>query len=102
MSMDTSMMRKPTAEELATLVGDPADDLAGFWYAWGRLDQGHDPVVPSPGDTAASSTGTAWWFGHLYAEHRAADRVTTYGIPTAWEHFVASQGHTLDRKEVQA
>lgn len=77
------------------------DDLAGYWYAFGRLDQGHPPVAEMAHvDGSPSATSTAWLFGALWmASQREFRDHGGYcpGMQTAWDNFVASGGHTLQR-----
>jgi hypothetical protein len=80
------------------------DDLAGYYYAFGRLDQGAPPFIEFEGDAVATTTATAWTFGALYMqanrEFNDNEHPRTYmgGIQACWENFVASGGETLDRK----
>lgn len=78
------------------------DDLAGYWYAFGRLDQGHPPVAAQlHAEDAPSTTSTAWLFGSMWMasqrEYRDPAGRGGYfpGIEPAWENFVASGGRTL-------
>lgn len=80
------------------------DDASGYWYAYGRLDQGHPAVViePSHGPDPSQSV-TAWHFGRMWAavqhEYRNPDgRGGAFpGLPSAWDNYVASGGRTLYR-----
>ena len=77
------------------------NDAAGFWYAFGRMDQGHAPVViqPSHGSSPSQST-TAWHFGRLWAAEQyrfSTEGGSSSGMETSWENYVASGGRTLHR-----
>lgn len=98
---------KYAIEDLPTPDGDGAaqkHDLAGYYYAFGRLDQGAEPLIELEGDGEVSASATAWTFGALYMQvHREFDdnehpRAYMGGIQACWENFVASGGETLDRK----
>lgn len=78
-------------------------DTAGYYYAFGRLDQGHPPVAILAPDRAPSSTATSWLFGRMWAAMQRDYRdpnVGGYfpGIQPAWENFVASGGRSLYRQ----
>lgn len=96
----TNALSKIESDKASTVqrVADRAD-LVAFWYAWGRLDQGHPPVVGSEQAGAVNSTDTAWLFGRMYAEQErafaASETGHAYGIQTAWENFVLTEGKSL-------
>lgn len=79
------------------------DDSGGFFYAHGRMDQGHPPVVIHEGDATPTMAATSWLFGRMWAvmqhEYRSPN-VGGYfpGIEAAWENFARSGGHTLRRR----
>ena len=99
----TDALSKIESDKASTVqrVADRAD-LVAFWYAWGRLDQGHQPVVGSEQAGAVNSTDTAWLFGRMYAEQErafaASETGHAYGIQTAWENFVLTEGKSLNRR----
>lgn len=77
-----------------------ADHTSAYWYAWGRLDQGHEPVVNAKiysTKGTPDTTTTAWWFAHLYDVHKteAANGGGSCGLPSAWQNFVASKGNQV-------
>lgn len=78
------------------------DDLAGYYYALGRMDQGAEPVAETRGDGSPSITATAWLFGRMWAQIKSefdtpfSGRNYMPGVAQAWENFVESEGHTLD------
>lgn len=90
--------------EMIQKIADRAD-IVGFWYAWGRLDQGHPPVLGSENDPTPNTTSTAWTFGRMYAEQKrafAAGEVGfSHGVPSAWENFVLTEGKSIDRPRTQ-
>lgn len=79
------------------------DDVSAYWYAWGRMDQGHPPVLGhlTLDDSKPSKVTSAWEFGRMWARAKAALRSgeQTYvpSLQDAWANFVASGGHTLYR-----
>ena len=82
-----------------------SDDLGAYWYAFGRLDQGHAPVAGQlHAENNPSPTSTAWLFGSMWMqlqrEYRDPEHERTYspGMEPAWENFVQSAGHSLDRQ----
>jgi hypothetical protein len=84
---------------------ESADDLAGYWYAFGRLDQGHAPVAAQlHAEDHPSATSSAWLFGSMWMamqrEFRDNDhpRGHAAGMEPAWENFAKSGGRTLDRE----
>lgn len=95
-------VRLVTEDEFSTALftSDSPHNTTAYWYAWGRLDQGHAPLanrrIYSTRGTPDNVT-TAWWFAYLYTEHRnaEAESVVTYGLPSCWDHFVASQGRQI-------
>lgn len=101
----TNTLSKIESDKASTVqrVADRADLVAFWyawgWYAWGRLDQGHPPVVGSEQAGAVNSTDTAWLFGRMYAEQErafaASETGHAYGIQTAWENFVLTEGKSL-------
>lgn len=86
----------------AVTPAETQDDLAGYWYAFGRLDQGHAPVAEMAHvDGAPSATSTAWLFGALWmaAQREFRDQGGySPGIERAWDNFVASGGRTVQRR----
>lgn len=107
---ETVTPRVVTIEELGTpewAAQNPAeyagDDAGGFFYAHGRMDQGHPPVATSHGEAEPTTTITAWLFGRMWAamqhEYRDPQGRGGYfpGIETAWENFARSGGRTLLR-----
>lgn len=78
------------------------NDALGHGYAWGRLDQGHPPIVAVNEGDSPSNTDTAWAFGSLYAqmllelhdpEH---PRLTAFSVQDAWDVFAKTgcpEGH---------
>lgn len=82
---------------------ESADDLSGYWYAWGRLDQGHAPVAAqTPTEDHPSTTATSWLFGAMWMqvqrelrdpEHPRAHGTSMQG---AWDNFVETGGRSLD------
>ena len=87
---------------LSREVASSEHHTAAYWYAWGRLDQGHEPVVNSPVYSTRGTpdtVSTAWWFGYLYHSHRtkaAANQTGSVGLPSAWQNFVASKGNQIE------
>ena len=65
--------------------------LMAYGYAFGRMDQGSEVRVSQPG-VGRAATPTACWFAHLYTTQEGT---ITYGHPTAWENFVASNGERV-------
>jgi len=69
------------------------NDAAGFSYAWGRLDQGHPPVLSVDQGHAPSATDSAWVFGSLYAQmllelhHPVHPRTFGFAMQSAWAEF---------------
>lgn len=77
-----------------------ADDCGGFFYAHGRMDQGHPPVVIQHGDRSPTMAATSWLFGRMWAAMKRDERdpnVGGYfpGIESAWENYVATGGRNL-------
>jgi len=75
-------------------------DAVGTMYAYGRMDQGHPPVL-GLNDSGPNPTDSAWTFGRMYGEQERAFSEGTqgyaYGLATAWDHFVANEGKSLDQ-----
>lgn len=95
---DLTELFEPTTDAERT------DDLAGYFYALGRMDQGAEPVasVVSSPPLSPNVTATAWLFGRMWAQIKSEfddpDSRRNYmpGVAPAWENFVESEGHTLD------
>jgi len=94
-----------TFEELPTPVTEREirDDLAGYYYAWGRIDQGHVPVARQDGmEREPSGTSTTWLFGRMWMQAKreldddAHERRHLPSIDRAWENFVETAGHSVD------
>lgn len=84
---------------------EASDDLAAYWYAFGRLDQGHAPVAAQlHAENNPSATSTAWLFGSMWMQVQRElrdpnhERRHSPSMPGAWDNFVASGGRTLDRQ----
>lgn len=78
------------------------DDASAYWYAYGRLDQGHEPVVIFPiHGSGPSQSATAWHFGRLWAamQHEYRDPHGPGGaypsMQGAWDNYVATGGRRI-------
>lgn len=79
---------------------DPSKDLSAYWYAWGRMDAGEEPVVICPAlSPHRDAVATAWLFGATWSKACAeVDRGRSSflpGIPAAWDNFVLSGGRNI-------
>ena len=79
------------------------NDLAGYYYAWGRIDQGHAPVArQATQEREPSGTSTTWLFGGMWMQAKrelddpAHERRHLPSIDRAWENFAETGGHSLD------
>lgn len=93
----TTRLGKATRELMNTLptIGKEvgAYFTQGLVYAWGRLDQGHPPIVGFTVGERANTTDTAYGFATLYARMHQAwldqnhPRTVAYSHHSAWERF---------------
>lgn len=84
------------------------DDTGGFFYATGRMDQGHPAVVREADVTAYPTVSiTAWHFGRKWAElqrqYRDPHGPGGYypGIESAWDNYAATGGRNLRRPYIE-
>lgn len=96
----------------ADQLADPSDTVddefahqavAGRWYAFGRMDQGHPAVVcleaGKGGSPRPSAAATATHFGLLWARGCAREPgIERRGVAEAWKNYVASVGHIVTNR----
>lgn len=87
----------------AITADEERDDTAGYYYAWGRLDQGHPAVArQKDAESEPSGTSTSWLFGSMWMQgqremrDRDHERRHLPSIERAWENFVETAGHSID------
>ncbi len=97
-----------TVDELdrPTTSAETLDDIAGYYYAFGRLDQGHAPVAQQAVMSEPDAVGSAHLFGSMWMAsqraYRDPDGPGGYfpGIIAAWENFVATGGRSVRSSKV--